>query len=65
MKSVYLLTGRPGSDKTSLIKQALAGMEIRAGGFNTEEIRRADTRQDFRLVTLANFKQTLADLKTG
>jgi len=40
MKRVYLLTGRPGSGKTSLVKQAVAGMEDEAGGFYTEEIRR-------------------------
>ena len=32
MKPVFLLTGQPGTGKTSLIKQALAGLEGRAGG---------------------------------
>ena len=52
MKQVYLLTGRPGTGKTSLIKQAVAGMKGRAGGFYTEEIRTRGVREGFRLVTL-------------
>jgi len=52
MKQVYLLTGRPGTGKTSLIKQAVAGMKGKAGGFYTEEIRSQGVRQGFRLVTL-------------
>jgi nucleoside-triphosphatase len=52
MKQVYLLTGRPGTGKTSLIKQAIAGMSGKAGGFYTEEIRSGGVREGFRLVTL-------------
>ena len=52
MKQVYLLTGKPGAGKTSLIKQAVAGMEGKAGGFYTEEIRSGGVRLGFRLVTL-------------
>ena len=52
MKRVYLLTGRPGTGKTSLIKQAVAGMKGKAGGFYTEEIREQGVRLGFRLVTL-------------
>jgi len=51
MKQVYLLTGKPGTGKTSLIKQAVAGMRGKAGGFYTEEIRSEGVRQGFRLVT--------------
>ena len=47
-----MLTGRPGTGKTSLIKQVAARMEGRAGGFYTEEIRNQGIRQGFRLVTL-------------
>jgi len=60
MKQVYLLTGRPGTGKTSLIKQAIAGMTGKAGGFYTEEIRSAGVRQGFRLVTLAGQSAILA-----
>jgi len=52
MKQVYLLTGRPGTGKTSIIKQAVAGMRSKAGGFYTEEIRSQGVREGFRLVTL-------------
>ena len=52
MKQVYLLTGRPGTGKTSIIKQAVAGMRGKAGGFYTEEIRSQGVREGFRLVTL-------------
>jgi len=52
MKQVYLLTGQPGTGKTNLIKQAVAGMKGKAGGFYTEEIRSHGVRQGFRLVTL-------------
>jgi len=52
MKQVYLLTGRPGTGKTSLIKQVVAGMKGKAGGFYTEEIRSHGVREGFRLVTL-------------
>jgi nucleoside-triphosphatase len=52
MASVYLLTGKPGTGKTTVIKQAIAGSEIKVGGFYTEEIRSGGTRQGFRIVTL-------------
>ena len=60
MKQVYLLTGKPGTGKTSLIKQAIAGMKGRAGGFYTEEIRTQGARKGFRLVTLDGRSATLA-----
>ncbi len=52
MKRVYLLTGRPGTGKTSLIKRAVAEIAGKAGGFYTEEIRSRGVREGFRLVTL-------------
>jgi nucleoside-triphosphatase len=52
MKQVYLLTGRPGTGKTSLIKQVAAQVKGKAGGFFTEEIRSQGMREGFRLVTL-------------
>jgi nucleoside-triphosphatase len=62
MKQVYLLTGKPGTGKTSLIKQAIAGMQGKAGGFYTEEIRSGGVRQGFRLVTLDVEEAILAHL---
>lgn len=60
MKPVYLLTGKPGAGKTSLIKQAIAELEGRAGGFYTEEIRSQGTRLGFKLVTLDGHEAILA-----
>ena len=62
MKQVYLLTGRPGTGKTSLIKQAIAETAIKAGGFYTEEIRSQGVRQGFRLVTLDGQSTILAHI---
>jgi nucleoside-triphosphatase len=52
MASVCLLTGSPGTGKTTVIRQAIAGPEINAGGFYTEEIRSGGVRQGFRIVTI-------------
>ncbi len=60
MKPVYLLTGKPGTGKTSLIKQALAEFQVKAGGFYTEEIRSQGTRLGFKLVTLDGREAILA-----
>ena len=60
MKSVYLLTGQPGTGKTTLIKNLLAGSSINAGGFYTEEIRIEGTRQGFRINTLDGHAGLLA-----
>jgi nucleoside-triphosphatase len=62
MKPVYLLTGKPGTGKTSIIKQAVAELEDRAGGFYTEEIRSRGTRLGFKLVTLDGHEVTLAHI---
>ena len=62
MKQVYLLTGKPGIGKTSLIKQAIAGLGGKAGGFYTEEIRRGGVREGFRLVTLDGQEAILAHI---
>ena len=62
MKQVYLLTGRPGTGKTSLIKQAVAGIKGKAGGFYTEEVRSQGVRQGFRLVTLDGQHAILAHI---
>ena len=64
MKQVYLLTGRPGTGKTSIIKQAVAGMGDKAGGFYTEEIRSGGVRLGFRLVTLDGQSAILAHIDT-
>ncbi len=60
MKRVFLLTGRPGSGKTSLIKQIVDEFTGVAGGFYTDEIRSQGIRQGFRLVTLDGEEAILA-----
>jgi nucleoside-triphosphatase len=62
MKPVYLLTGQPGTGKTTIIKQAVAELKGKAGGFYTEEIRSQGVRQGFRLVTLDGKTAVLAHL---
>jgi nucleoside-triphosphatase len=52
MANVYLLTGSPGTGKTTVIRQAIARSKAKAGGFYTEEIRSGGTRQGFRIITL-------------
>jgi len=64
MKRVYLLTGSPGTGKTSLIKAALADFKGHTGGFYTEELRsEKGDRYGFRLVTLDGKSGTLAHIR--
>jgi nucleoside-triphosphatase len=58
--NVYLLTGRPGTGKTTVVRQAVAKSKARAGGFYTEEIRSGGDRKGFRLVTLDGQDAVLA-----
>ena len=60
MKRALLLTGKPGTGKTALIKEALAMTKVKGGGFYTEEIRTGGIRQGFRIVTLDGQEATLA-----
>lgn len=55
-----MLTGRPGTGKTSLIRQTVAGMKGKAGGFYTEEMRSGGIRRGFRLITLDGQEAVLA-----
>jgi nucleoside-triphosphatase len=60
MKRALLLTGKPGTGKTALIKEALARIKVKGGGFYTEEIRTAGIRQGFRIATLDGQEAILA-----
>jgi nucleoside-triphosphatase THEP1 len=52
MKSAYLITGDPGIGKTTLIRQVVSTMHLRAAGFYTEDLRSRGIREGFRIVTL-------------
>jgi len=52
MSQRVLLTGRPGSGKTTLIKRILNEVPQRFGGFYTEEIRDHGARVGFKVVAL-------------
>ena len=67
MTKRILLTGRPGSGKTTLIQRVVNDLALPAGGFYTKEIRERGVRVGFKLVTLdgkesvfagVNFKTT-------
>lgn len=60
MNRVLLLTGKPGTGKTALIREAISQTRIRAGGFYTEEVRTGGVRQGFRIVTLDGREAILA-----
>ena len=62
MSRVLLLTGKPGTGKTALIKRAIGKAEINAGGFYTEVIRDGGIRQGFRIITLDGKKAVLAHM---
>jgi nucleoside-triphosphatase len=55
-----LITGRPGSGKTTLIKRMVEKLPPPAGGFYTEEIREHGTRVGFKIVTLDGNEAVLA-----
>ena len=60
MKSAYLVTGSPGVGKTTLIRQVVSTMRMRAGGFYTEDLRADGAREGFRIVTLDGTTALLA-----
>ena len=58
-----LLTGVPGIGKTTLIRRILDKIEVKAGGFCTEEIREKGRRVGFSINTLDGRTGTLAHVK--
>lgn len=52
MKTAYLVTGEPGIGKTTMIRQVVSTMRLRAAGFYTEDLRMGGVREGFRIVTL-------------
>jgi len=63
MKTVVLLTGRPGCGKTTLIRKIIAALDRPAGGFYTRDLRQAGRRVGFELVTLDGRSAVLAHVK--
>jgi nucleoside-triphosphatase len=59
-KRIYLLTGSPGSGKTTLVKKAVTLASGAAGGFYTEEIREGGERKGFMVFTLAGQSAIMA-----
>jgi len=64
-KTAFLLTGRPGCGKTTLIRRLVEGLGVPAGGFYTEEIRRGGRREGFALITLDGQTATLASVHSA
>lgn len=60
MKQSLLLTGAPGTGKTTLIRQAITAMPGKTGGFYTQEIRTQGIRQGFEIVTLDGQRAVLS-----
>jgi nucleoside-triphosphatase len=63
MNGKILLTGRPGTGKTTLIKRVVEKLTLPAGGFYTEEIRERSERIGFKIVALNNEEAVLAHVK--
>ncbi len=67
MGKTLLLTGHPGSGKTTVIRKVVAKLGNRAGGFYTEEITGPGGRKGFRLITLDSQEVVMAhkDIRGG
>ena len=61
--TAILVTGRPGSGKTTLVRSVVDALGMPAGGFYTREVRgEGGRRTGFELVTLDGQVATLADV---
>jgi nucleoside-triphosphatase len=60
LSQALLLTGAPGTGKTTIIREAITASKAKAGGFYTQEIRQGGVRQGFEIVTLDGSRAVLA-----
>lgn len=62
-KSIFLITGRPGIGKTTLIKKLASFLNPKyICGFYTEEIREKNERVGFKIITFNNGEEILAHI---
>ena len=64
MVQALLLTGAPGTGKTTVIRQAISTSKANAGGFYTQELREGGARLGFEIVTLDGPRAVLAHVDT-
>jgi len=61
--AAVLLTGRPGCGKTTLIRQVIDSLGVKADGFYTQEMRGPDgRRRGFQIITLDGSTATLSSV---
>lgn len=63
MSESILLTGSPGSGKTTLIRRTVERLNCPAGGFYTQELRTGGVRKGFEIVTLDGRRGILAHVE--
>jgi nucleoside-triphosphatase len=60
LSQAFLLTGAPGTGKTTIIRAVISASKAKAGGFYTQEIRHGGARLGFEIVTLDGSRAVLA-----
>ena len=60
MSQTLLLTGAPGTGKTTTIREAISSSNAKAGGFYTQEMRQGTARLGFEIITLDGHRAILA-----
>ena len=63
MNKAILLTGRPGSGKTTLIRRVVEQLDRPVSGFYTRELRVSGVRKGFEIVTLDGRRGILAHIE--
>lgn len=60
MTQALLITGAPGTGKTTIICEAVFASKVKPGGFYTQEVRRGGARIGFEIITLDGRNAVLA-----